>query len=66
MGEAIYFPEYNVITGSAGIKVIIKNNMSLCGGLMPISHEYQYVGNRKIRQSIIIPLLSFRMLLDRH
>ncbi|MCO6501420.1 MAG: hypothetical protein J5I47_13750 [Vicingus serpentipes] len=66
MGEAIYFPEYNVITGSAGIKVIIKNNMSLCGGLMPISHEYQYVGNRNIRQSIIIPLLSFRMLLDRH
>ena len=66
MGEAIYFPEYNVITGSAGIKVIIKDNMSLCGGLMPISHEYQYVGNRKIRQSILIPLLSFRMWLDRH
>jgi len=66
MGEVIYFPEYNVITGSAGIKVIIKNNMSICGGLMPISNEYQYVGNRKIRQSTVIPLLSFRMLLDRH
>jgi len=66
VGDIIYFPRYNVITGSAGVKVIIKDNMSLCAGLMPISQEYLYINNRKIRESIIIPLLSFRMLLDRH
>ena len=66
LADAIYFPEYNVITGGGGVKIIIKDYMSLLVGIMPITQEYLYLNNRKIRQSLVLPIVSFRVFLDRH
>ena len=66
MADGIYFPEHNVFTGGFGVKIIIKDYMSLLVGAMPLTQQYLYTNNRQIRESIILPIVSFRVWLDRH
>ena len=66
IGDGYYFPVYNLFTGGFGAKFIIKDYMSLLIGLMPITQRYQYINNRQITEAVVLPAVSFRMLLDRH
>jgi hypothetical protein len=64
MAEAIYFWNYKVISGALAFKFIIKTKMSLIAGIMPI----YWNGNSAARiesQTSSIPLISFRMLLNK-
>ena len=66
LADVIYFADFNLITGGVGVKIIIKDYMTLLIGVMPITQEYQYLNSRQIRESIILPILSYRIFLDRH
>jgi hypothetical protein len=63
--EGIYFWNYNVFSGAAGVKIIIKKEMSLNIGVMPIAWKDPNL-NRSNIDGNILPIISFRMLLDRH
>lgn len=63
--DAMYFPLYQVYTGSAGIKITLKENMSLGIGVMPIAWNDVSTNNGVEFQPILIPLLSFKMLLNK-
>ena len=66
LADIIYLADFNLITGGAGVKVIIKDYMSLLIGVMPITQEYAYLNSTNIRESIVLPVLSYRIWLDRH
>ena len=63
--DAMYFPAYQVYTGSAGVKITIRENMSLGIGVMPIAWNDVSTNNGVEFQPILIPLLSFKMLLNK-
>lgn len=63
--DVMYFPLYQVYTGSAGIKITLKENMSLGIGVMPIAWNDVSTNNGVEFQPILIPLLSFKMLLNK-
>ena len=66
LADVIYFADFKLFTGGVGAKVIIKDYMTLLVGLMPITQEYAYLNNRQFRESVILPIVSYRILLDRH
>ncbi|MBL1233552.1 MAG: hypothetical protein COA31_012605 [Flavobacteriales bacterium] len=63
--DIMYFPTYQVYTGSAGIKITIRENMSLGIGVMPIAWNDVSTNNGVEFQPILIPLLSFKILLNK-
>lgn len=63
--DVMYFPAYQVYTGSAGVKITIRENMSLGIGVMPIAWNDVSTNNGVEFQPILIPLLSFKMLLNK-
>ncbi len=63
--DMMYFPSYQVYTGSAGVKITIKENMSLGIGVMPIAWNDVSTNNGVEFQPILIPLLSFKMLFNK-
>ncbi len=65
IAEGIYFWNYNVISGAFGIKIIIKNNMALGFGVMPLSWNDPVLGHNN-SEATVLPVATFRMLLDRH
>ena len=65
IAEGIYFWNYNVFSGAAGVKIIIKEHMALGFGVMPIGWRDPTINRTNIEASAI-PIISFRMLLDRH
>ncbi len=71
MAEGIYCWNYNVVTGAAGIKIIIKEHMSLGLGVMPLAWIGPRINRstsvaRANRAATAIPLITFRLILDRH
>ncbi len=66
LADIMYFADFNLITGGIGGKIIIKDYMTLLVGLMPITQEYAYLNNTNIRESIVLPVVSYRIWLDRH
>lgn len=66
LADIMYFADFNLITGGLGAKVIIKDYMTLLVGVMPITQEYAYLNNTNIRESIVLPVVSYRIWLDRH
>jgi len=65
VGEVLYFTDYNVFTGALGVKIILKENMSLNFGVMPLAlHDVRR--NTTVLSRAVFPLISFRMLLHRH
>ena len=65
VAEGIYFWNYNVFSGAAGVKITIKKHMTLGIGVMPLAWKDPTINQSNIKASAI-PLISFRMLLDRH
>jgi len=65
MAEGIYFLNYNVFSGAISVKVILKTNMAITAGLMPIGWNGR-TSSRSRDETSLIPLISFRMLLNRH
>ena len=63
--DVMYFPTYQVYTGSAGIKITIRENMSIGIGVMPIAWNDVSTNKGVEFQPILIPLLSFKMLLNK-
>jgi len=64
LADIIYFPDHNLITGGIGGKILFSDFMSFVVGVTPITQEHQYVNNTQIRQSYVLPFVSFRMILD--
>lgn len=65
IAEGMYFWNYNVFSGSLGVKIVIKEYMSLLFGVMPIAWDDPRINQTNVEASAI-PLVSFRILLDRH
>lgn len=63
--DLMYFPSYQVYTGSAGVKITIQENMSLGIGVMPIAWNDVSTNNGVEFQPILIPLLSFKVLFNK-
>lgn len=63
--DVMYFPTYQVYTGSAGVKITIRENMSLGIGVMPIAWNDVSTNNGVEFQPILIPLLSFKILFNK-
>ena len=67
IAEGIYFNSYNILSGTMGVKITIKETMTIGAGVMslawidPITRNVFYAP-----AGSLLPLLSFRMLLDRH
>ena len=66
IAEGMYFWNYNSFVGSVALKFIIKTRMSLLVGLMPIYRDGRISPNRSSVEGGVIPVISFRMWLDRH
>jgi len=64
IAEGIYFINYKVFTGSAGVKLIMGERMALNFGLMPFGFNDPSSNNSDI--PVAIPLISFRVLLGRN
>ena len=62
IAEGIYFWNYNVFSGAGGFKVIIKRNMALGFGIMPIAWKDPSI-NRSNVEAGAIPIISFRIIL---
>tara|TARA_R110001592_G_scaffold88758_4_gene261314 strand:- start:427 stop:1197 length:771 start_codon:yes stop_codon:yes gene_type:complete len=64
MIDGLYFTNYNILTGGAGFKFVIKTKYSINAGLMPIfwnnirSTRYDFTSG-------VIPFFSARMLIER-
>lgn len=65
MIEGMYFINYQIFTGAIGVKLIIGDRISLNCGLMPFAWNNPGT-NQIIVEPIVIPLISFRMLLGRN
>lgn len=66
LADGMYFADFNLFTGGIGVKIIIKDYMTLLLGVMPITQEYNYLNSTQIRESVILPVISYRIWLDRH
>lgn len=65
IAEGIYFNNYNIFSGALGIKVTIKESMTIGAGVMPLAWIDPSINTSNIEASAI-PILTFRMLLDRN
>lgn len=65
IAEAIYFNNYNILSGALGVKITIKETMTLGFGVMPIAWIDPSINTSNIEANTL-PLVTFRMLLDRH
>lgn len=63
IAEGIYFNNYNILSGALGVKITIKESMTLGFGIMPIAWIDPSVNTSNIETNAI-PLITFRMLLD--
>ncbi|MGB0882865.1 MAG: hypothetical protein ACPGSO_07910, partial [Vicingaceae bacterium] len=59
------FNNYNTFTGAIGTKITVKKTMTIGVGIMPIAFIDRKI-NTSNTQFNALPLLSFRMLLDRN
>lgn len=66
LGEAMYFWNYNSFVGSLALKFIIKKRFSLITGLMPVWRDARVSPNRNVVQGGVIPVVAFRMWLNRN
>ena len=57
--------ELYVFSGAAGIKIIIKEHMALGFGIMPLGWIDPTINSANIEASAI-PIITFRIILDRH
>lgn len=64
MVDGYYFTNYNMFTAAAGLKFVIKTRYSLNAGIMPIVRDDIRTSRYDIK-SVIIPVVSFRMLIER-
>lgn len=63
--DGIYFPTYQLYTGSVGVKITIKENMSLGVGIMPIAwNDVSTSGGVEI-QPVVLPHVSYKILINR-
>tara|TARA_B100000809_G_scaffold266402_1_gene328961 strand:+ start:7321 stop:8082 length:762 start_codon:yes stop_codon:yes gene_type:complete len=65
IAEGIYFNNYNIFSGALGVKITIKETMTLGFGIMPLAWIDPSINTSNIEANAI-PLITFRMLLDRH
>lgn len=65
IAEGIYFNNYNIFSGALGVKITIKEAMTLGFGIMPLAWIDPSINTSNIEANAI-PLITFRMLLDRH
>jgi len=65
IAEGIYFNNYNIFSGALGVKITIKESMTLGFGIMPLAWIDPSINTSNIEANAI-PLITFRMLLDRH
>ncbi|NQX97289.1 MAG: hypothetical protein HRT73_05330 [Flavobacteriales bacterium] len=61
IAEGIYFGNYNVLSGALGIKVTIKESMTLGFGIMPLAWIDPNINNSDIDAGAL-PIITFRML----
>lgn len=66
LGEAMYFWNYNSFIGSLAMKFIIKTKFSLIVGLMPLWRDAQISPNRNSVEGGVLPVIAFRMWLNRN
>ena len=64
MAEGMYFINYQVFTGAAGVKFVMGDRMSLNFGIMPFGGNDPST-NKTYVAPVAIPLISFRLLLGR-
>jgi hypothetical protein len=64
MVDGLYFTNYNILTGGAGFKFVIKTKYSINAGLMPIFWN-NIRTTRHDFTSGVIPFFSARMLIER-
>jgi hypothetical protein len=64
MIDGYYFTNYSILTGAAGFKFVIKTRYTLNAGVMPIL--WNNIRNTRYDvKPILIPVVSFRMLIER-
>ncbi|PKP47763.1 MAG: hypothetical protein CVT95_05260 [Bacteroidetes bacterium HGW-Bacteroidetes-12] len=63
--DGIYFPTYQVYTGGIGVKLTLGKKISLGLGIMPIAWNDVSTNRGVELQPVAIPLLSFKMLLNK-
>jgi len=63
IAEGIYFTNYNIFSGALGVKITIKEYMTLGGGIMPLAWIDPSINTSTIEANAI-PLITLRMLLD--
>ncbi|NCP45438.1 MAG: hypothetical protein GW818_03165, partial [Flavobacteriales bacterium] len=63
--DGIYFPTYQVYTGGVGIKLTLGKKISLGLGFMPIAWNDVSTNRGVELQPVAIPLLSFKILLNK-
>jgi len=63
--DALYFTNYNILTGGASLKFVIKRKYSINAGLMPITWNNIRSSRWDLRPGII-PFFSMRMLIERN
>lgn len=65
VAEGMYFGNYNVLSGALGVKVTIKEHMTIGGGLMPLAWIDPSI-NKSDVEAGAIPIITFRMLLGKN
>lgn len=63
IAEGMYFGSYSIFSGSIGTKIIIKRNMTLGLGFIPIAQRQYGISSSRLETGGL-PYLSFRMLFD--
>jgi hypothetical protein len=63
IAEGMFLGSYNLLSGSIGTKIIIKRNMTLGIGVIPIAQRQQGIRSSRLEAGGL-PYISFRMLFD--
>jgi hypothetical protein len=63
IAEVIYFESYQIFSGSIGTKIVIKKNMTLGLGIVPIAQRQYSIRNSRL-DAVNFPFVSFRFLFD--
>jgi len=65
MAEGIYFTYSKIITGALGMKIVFGDRIGLNFGLMPFGW-INPTNNQVVAEKIVIPVISFRILLGKN
>lgn len=63
--DGMFFPRYQLYTGSVGVKITIKENMSLGLGFMPIAWNDVSTNGGVEVQPVAIPIVAYKILFNR-